>query len=225
MLAGLEASIRWVEPIPLIFANGWWPRLRPVAFRVIGRRGSLASASARRSGGWSVCARPAAQQILMDPVAASNAAKSIAEGRFCIEKSEIVNSHQNGFGATSGVGEERRFGLLSHVRMEGGPEVMSGSRAGYSITRFATARTVGGISMPSDFAVLRLIISSNLVGCSIGRSAGLAPGFKPRRSRGAAELRPGVQDLQPPACGVRSSRSGASSTSSNKRKSFRTASS
>jgi len=24
MLAGLEASIRWVEPIRLIFANGWW---------------------------------------------------------------------------------------------------------------------------------------------------------------------------------------------------------
>ena len=38
MLAGMEASIRWVEPIPLIFANGWWQRLRPVAFRVIGQR-------------------------------------------------------------------------------------------------------------------------------------------------------------------------------------------
>ena len=58
MLAGLEASIRWVEPIPLIFANGWLLRLRAVAFRVIGRRRSLASASARRSGGWSVYGIP-----------------------------------------------------------------------------------------------------------------------------------------------------------------------
>jgi len=31
MLAGLEASIRWVEPIPLIFASEWWQRLRVVA--------------------------------------------------------------------------------------------------------------------------------------------------------------------------------------------------
>ena len=53
----MEASIRWVEPIPLIFANGWWRRLRPVACRVIGRRRSLASASARRSGGWIGCGR------------------------------------------------------------------------------------------------------------------------------------------------------------------------
>ena len=32
-----------------------------------------------------------------------------------------------------------------------------------------------GIVMPICFAVLRLITSSNLVGCSTGRSAGLAP--------------------------------------------------
>ena len=56
MLAGLEASIRRVEPIPLIFANGWWQRLRPVAFRVTEPRRSLASASARRSGGSIGCA-------------------------------------------------------------------------------------------------------------------------------------------------------------------------
>src|SRR5262245_5678306 len=45
----------------------------------------------------------------------------------------------------------------------------------HSITSSARASTVGGISRPSAFAVLRLMISSNLVGCSIGRSAGLAP--------------------------------------------------
>ncbi len=42
MLAGLEASIRWVEPILLIFANELWQRLRAVAFRVIGQRRSTA---------------------------------------------------------------------------------------------------------------------------------------------------------------------------------------
>ena len=38
MLAGRRSASDGVEPIPLIFANGWWQRLRPVAFRVIGQR-------------------------------------------------------------------------------------------------------------------------------------------------------------------------------------------
>src|SRR5262249_50640164 len=43
------------------------------------------------------------------------------------------------------------------------------------ITLSARARTVGGIVRPICFAVLRLIINSNFVGCSTGKSAGLAP--------------------------------------------------
>src|SRR5215471_4198560 len=46
---------------------------------------------------------------------------------------------------------------------------------GYSITSSARASSVGGTVRPSAFAALRLMTSSNLVGCSIGRSAGLAP--------------------------------------------------
>ena len=45
----------------------------------------------------------------------------------------------------------------------------------YSITSSARASTVGGISRPSALAVLRLITSSNFIGCSTGRSAGFAP--------------------------------------------------
>src|SRR6267378_7839123 len=45
----------------------------------------------------------------------------------------------------------------------------------YSITWSARPRTDGGIVRPSAFAVLRLMTNSNLVGCSTGRSAGLAP--------------------------------------------------
>src|SRR5262249_51224354 len=43
------------------------------------------------------------------------------------------------------------------------------------ITSSARCSSDGGIVRPSAFAVLRLITSSNLVGCSTGRSAGLAP--------------------------------------------------
>src|SRR5688572_3960548 len=46
---------------------------------------------------------------------------------------------------------------------------------GYRITLSALASTFGGIVRPICLAVLRLITSSNFVGCSTGRSAGLAP--------------------------------------------------
>ena len=51
----------------------------------------------------------------------------------------------------------------------------------YSITSSAVASSVVDISMPSAFAVLRLMTSSNLVACCTGRSAG----FSPFRTRAA----------------------------------------
>src|SRR5262249_53370970 len=45
----------------------------------------------------------------------------------------------------------------------------------HSITSSARAKNVSGIMRPNALAVLRLTISSNFVGCSIGRSAGFAP--------------------------------------------------
>src|SRR5262249_31633289 len=47
--------------------------------------------------------------------------------------------------------------------------------ANHSITSSAGAGSVSGTVRPSALAVLRLTTSSNLVGCSTGRSAGLAP--------------------------------------------------
>src|SRR3954464_4161748 len=49
----------------------------------------------------------------------------------------------------------------------------------HSITSSARASRVGGTVRPSALAVLRLITSSNLVGCWTGKSAGLSP-FKMR---------------------------------------------
>src|SRR5215471_7610418 len=46
---------------------------------------------------------------------------------------------------------------------------------GYSMTRSARSSSDGGIVRPRAFAVLRLIASSNFVGCSMGKSAGRAP--------------------------------------------------
>src|SRR4051794_2771544 len=47
--------------------------------------------------------------------------------------------------------------------------------APHSITSSARASSVGGISRPSTLAVVRLMMRSNLVGCSTGMSAGFAP--------------------------------------------------
>src|SRR5262249_42363304 len=49
--------------------------------------------------------------------------------------------------------------------------------APHSITSSARAKNVSGTVRPSALAVVRLTTSSNLVGCSTGRS----PGFAPRR--------------------------------------------
>lgn len=45
----------------------------------------------------------------------------------------------------------------------------------HRITRSARARTFGGMMRPICLAVLRLITSSNFVGCSTGSSAGVLP--------------------------------------------------
>jgi hypothetical protein len=45
----------------------------------------------------------------------------------------------------------------------------------YWITSSARRSSDGGIVIPRAWAVLRLMISSNVVGCSTGKSAGLAP--------------------------------------------------
>jgi hypothetical protein len=48
-------------------------------------------------------------------------------------------------------------------------------RSGYSITSSARASSEGGTVMPSTFAVLRLMTSSNLVGTWTGSSVGFSP--------------------------------------------------
>src|SRR5262249_12274733 len=45
----------------------------------------------------------------------------------------------------------------------------------HSITSSARARSSGDTSSPSAFAVCRLMTNSNLVDCTTGKSAGLAP--------------------------------------------------
>ena len=64
-------------------------------------------------------------------------------------------------------------------RVRFGPETNSCSAANFhhSITSSAVASSVCGIVRPSALAVVRLMVRSNLVGCSTGMS----PGFAPRK--------------------------------------------
>ena len=68
-------------------------------------------------------------------------------------------------------------GWLGQTRTIGGlrAEGPSWSTMAYSITRSARSRIDCGIVSPKASAVLRLIINSNLVGCSTGKSLGWAP--------------------------------------------------
>src|SRR5215471_5363868 len=82
-----------------------------------------------------------------------------------------VGSFKNGLG--QGVGHV--FISRAHYRRIAASLERADRAALHSITSSARASSVGGTSMPSAFAVVRLIARSNLVGCSTGMSAGFAP--------------------------------------------------
>ena len=67
----------------------------------------------------------------------------------------------------------RNFGTTQHGERAAIPTYKCS--ISYSITSSAIASSLAGMSKPSVFAVLRLITSWNLVGCTTGKSAGLIP--------------------------------------------------
>src|SRR6267378_30980 len=71
-------------------------------------------------------------------------------------------------------GDEVRLARLAQL-CGGDKRAKTGHGPYYSIVSSARASIAGAISRPSVLAVLRLMTNSNRVGCSIGRSAGLAP--------------------------------------------------
>jgi hypothetical protein len=84
----------------------------------------------------------------------------------------------NGHALPSASGKQRRIGPICNSSAHL-PQKAAGSNRSkphhYSITSSAATSRVGGISRPSALAVLRLMTSSNFVGCCTGTSAGLVP--------------------------------------------------
>jgi hypothetical protein len=80
-----------------------------------------------------------------------------------------------------------RYGILcmseDNYQITVGMFVLAAQR----ITSSAWNRRVGEIVRPSSFAVFRLMTSSNFVGCSTGRSPGLAP-FRIREFQPSSDL-------------------------------------
>jgi hypothetical protein len=69
------------------------------------------------------------------------------------------------------------------------------TRRRYSITSSAIANSPGDTVRPRALAVLRLIASSNLIGCSIGKAA---PGVRtngPQATLGESEQKAIIQEL------------------------------
>ena len=54
-------------------------------------------------------------------------------------------------------------------------KIVTQSKIGHLMTRSARTSTFGGIVRPICLAAFRLMTNSNFMGCSTGRSAGLAP--------------------------------------------------
>jgi hypothetical protein len=92
---------------------------------------------------------------------------------------------QLGRGQLSGI-TPTRFRSISVSRPPGGaltgllsatsrPEQVQQTEQAYSITSSASASSLGGTSIPSAFAILRLMLDVNFVGCSMGMSPGLVP--------------------------------------------------
>ena len=98
-----------------------------------------------------------------------------------------VFTHSQGFGLTLARARRGSAGTPPHRDADTGvvlparPSTIpcSSPAPTYWITSSARSRSVGGKVIPSTWAVFRLRTSSNLVGCSTGRSAGFTP-FKMR---------------------------------------------
>src|SRR5262245_23721209 len=84
----------------------------------------------------------------------------------------------------SALGQKQTFAAQIHFTPKSGHmrctsacplRAKSGHELLHSIIWSARCCTARDTSMPNTFAVLRLITSSNFVGCSTGRSAGMAP--------------------------------------------------
>src|SRR5215469_1277079 len=86
--------------------------------------------------------------------------------------SHVREAHRSGSNWEVGSGQVSagnvRFGSKADI-------LHCGKERRYSITSSARESTVGDISKPSAFAVLRLITSLNFVDCTTGRSVGLVP--------------------------------------------------
>jgi hypothetical protein len=107
------------------------------------------------------------------PLALSGSGKPLTQG------SPLNPSHLRWGCCMHYCGAPDAGGSRLHTLVRPSPRVMGAcSRRAphaYWITSSASSSSDGGIVIPSALAVLRLITNSNLVTCSTGRSAGLAP--------------------------------------------------
>jgi len=69
----------------------------------------------------------------------------------------------------------RSRSIFDFCKLSANSGLMHRNKNPHSITPSAVTCSVSGTVRPSAFAVLRLITSSNLVGCITGKSAGFAP--------------------------------------------------
>src|SRR5262249_11970712 len=114
------------------------------------------------------------ERFVFDPAQLAQALSESVERRRRGDRIRVANHPEprDSFQRRLGSGSKRRCEETQNPRNEPSP-------VHYCISSSARTSTDGGTGRPRAFAVLRLIPSSNFVGCSTERSPGLAP----RRSR------------------------------------------
>ena len=98
--------------------------------------------------------------------------------RFRLAQSGLMGFGHAGFAHPQPVGTGRRATLSCFFPGLGSLGLFRarlGIAPPHSITSSATVSRRSGAAIPRDFAVLRLSTSTNLLACSIGRSAGFSP--------------------------------------------------
>jgi hypothetical protein len=103
-------------------------------------------------------------------------------GRFAQQQSETTNVRFGSLATTSGARADVRYypqsdrdSDLPGGRYVPAADICNAANSPYSMISSAATSRPGGTATPSAFAVLRLMIVSNLVAACTGRSAGLSP--------------------------------------------------
>jgi hypothetical protein len=156
-----EGVLRVVAPIDGLTALGNTTRA-PFGSRANTAIRCSISAASRTLAGVNLAPMPLTSLRNWDPTMSLT-------GSYPVRRNKLVHRYR-------AMGQAENPPFWGSCQLPPAADICSAAKQGrYSITSSARADRVGGTSIPSAFAVFRLITNSNLVDCCTGKSAGFVP--------------------------------------------------